>query len=428
MKLEQIKEINSEQLLVFENARIIDPAQDIDSMGSLIVQNGKILALALDKDANNFPKAGASIIDVAGKIICPGLVHLQTYLPELSAKAVANLSSQASAAGITTMVIVPHLPQIIDNVALLEWLSYSAQKHSTVKIIPAAALTKSSQGLEMTDYGLLKCSGAAALSDGENTVSNSAILRQLMIYAKDFDLPILHRPQDKDLAIFAGYPAAANEGALASWLGLSAACCEAETIGLERDLRLATLTGARYHALNLSCAMSCQALERAKADNPRISASVSIAHLSFNENDIADFSMRYKYTPPLRSEEDRQSLIAALANSQIDAIVCSPNQLTNYNTPEPFAQAPVYGNNLQSLLPLALRLYHANSLSLFTILASLSCNPARIIGIQAGSLEADKPADFIIIDTEEPWKLDGLVLQGKVKATFVDGAMVYNDA
>lgn len=424
MNLELLKNHSPKQLLIFKNAHIIDPAQGIDSIGTLLVQDKKILAIELGQNYESMQN-DAIVIDVSNKLICPGIVNLQNYIPKLTKESVKELGNEAAAAGITSLLIMPTAPQIIDNVILLEWLNYTAEQYSAVNLLPAAALTKEAKSELMNDYGLLKNAGAIALSDGQNTIGNSAIMRQLMLYARDFNLPILHQPQDKNLALHNGAPFEAAEGQLASWLGLTTSPKEAEIIGLERDLRLASMTQTRYHAMNISCNASCKALERAKSDNQNISAAASIAHLSFNQNDIGNFSTNYKYHPPLRAEEERQALVASLNNGTIDAISCAPNKLSKYSSPEIFSHAPFASMNLQSLLPLSLRLYHAEALPLSTIIAALTCNPAKILGINAGTLRREHSADFLIVDLYEPWQIEGRAVQGKVQASFVNGKLIF---
>lgn len=424
MKLELLKNHSPKQLLLFKNAHIVDPAQGIDAIGTLLVKDGKILDIELGHISESIDN-DAIIIDASNKLICPGIINLQTYLPKLTKEAVADLGSEAAAAGITSLLIMPHAPQIIDDVILLEWLNYTAKQYSVVNLLPAAALTKKAKSELMNDYGLLKNAGAIALSDGANTVDNSAIMRQLMLYARDFNLPILHQPQDKNLALHNDRPFDAAEGQLASWLGLTTSPKEAEIIGLERDLRLAAMTKARYHAMNISCGESCEALKRAKSDNQNISAATSIAHLSFNQNDIGNFSTDYKYHPPLRAEEDREALVSALSDGTIDTIVCAPNKLNDYSEPAVFSTAPLSSMSLKNLLPLSLRLYHAQALPISTIIAALTCNPAKILGIDAGTLRRDHSADFLIIDLFEPWQIEGRAVQGKVQASFVNGKLIF---
>ena len=247
---------------------------------------------------------------------------------------------------------------------------------------------------------------------------------------------ISHTTQDADLAGVG----VMNEGLFASWLGLPGIPKEAEILPLERDLRLAQLTGCKYHAAKISCAMSAKAIERAKQEGLPVSAGVSINNLSLNENDIGEYRTFFKLSPPLRGEDDRQAVIAALSDGIIDVIVSDHDPQDVDTKRLPFAEAEDGAVGLESMLAAGLRLVNAEQISLSKLVAAMSTNPAKRLGLDAGTLQVNHSADFVVVDLEEPWVLDpddlksrskntafeDARLTGRVVQTFVAGSCVHD--
>lgn len=423
---------------VYHNARIVDPSRGIDELGTLIVTDGVIAAAGKDANNQGTPE-GAKVFDLRGMTIIPGLVDMRVHIGEPGGEhreTIASASEAAAAGGVTSLVMMPDTNPIIDDVQLVEFIRRTASETAITRILPSAAITKGLEGVEMTEMGILRSAGAIMFTDGRHTIDNAAIMRRAMIYARDFGALISHTTQDADLA----GNGVMNEGLFASWLGLSGMPREAELLPLERDLRLARLTGCAYHAAKISCAMSADAIRAAKAEGLDVTAGISINHLALNENDIGEYRTFFKLSPPLRSEDDRQAMITALADGTIDVIVSDHDPQDVDTKRLPFAEAADGAVGLESLLAAGLRLVNANQITLPTLIAAMSTNPAKRLGIEAGTLNKGAAADFAIVDLEEPWLLktndlkskskntafENARLTGRIQKTFVAGTCVYS--
>lgn len=423
--------------VVYKNVRIVDPSCNKDEIGTLIVVDGRIIA-AGHKAQNQGTPEGAEIFDAAGKAILPGLVDGRVFVGEPGnehRETIYSASRSAAAGGVTSFVMMPDTHPVIDDAALVEFVKQTARDNACVNIYPSAAITKQLEGQEMTEFGLLKESGAIAFTDGHKTIENSLVLKRAMTYAHDFDALIIHETQDKWLT----GSGVMNEGLLASWLGLQGIPKEAEVIPLERDLRLAALTGCRYHAAELSTGMSADAIRQAKQKLTNVTAGVSINNLTLNENDIGEYRTFFRLSPPLRSEDDRHAMIEAVSDGTIDMIVSSHDPQGADTKRLPFEDAEAGAVGMETLLAATLRLYHDQSLTLMKIAALLSTNPAKILRINAGTLQAGQKADFIVVDLDDPWVLtldmlhsrskntpfENARFQGRVIKTYVTGELVY---
>ncbi|MDR0253132.1 MAG: dihydroorotase [Brucellaceae bacterium] len=421
---------------VYTNARIIDPSRNLDENGTLIVQDGIIVASGADTNHQGTPE-GAEIIDLNGNVMIPGLVDSRVFIGEPGTEhreTIASASQAAAAGGVTSMIMMPDTDPVIDNVALVEFVKRTARDTAIVNVYPAAAITRGLQGEEMTEMGLLREAGAVAFTEGRKSLANTLLLRRALTYAKDFGAVIAHETIDPYLG-----GGAMNSGLYASWLGLSGAPREAEVIPLERDLRLAAMTGGHYHAAQISCDMSAQVLRRAKETNTKVSAAVSINHLSLNENDIGEYRTFFRLSPPLRNEDDRQAMIEAVRNGTIDVIVSAHNPQDVDTKRLPFADAEAGAIGLETLLGAALRLYHNDSLSLLRLIEVLSTAPAKLYGLDAGTLKVGAKADFAVVDLYEPWvvkaeelrslsknsSFEDAKFQGRVIRTVVGGKTVF---
>jgi dihydroorotase len=281
-----------------------------------------------------------------------------------------------------------------------------------------AALTKGQMGVEMTEIGLLKAAGAVAFTDGERSVTNAQVMRRALSYARDFDALIVHHTEDPDLV----GEGVMNEGEFASRLGLTGIPSAAEAIMLERDMRLVRLTGGRYHAASLSSIDSLEVLRRARDAGLAVSASVSINHVTLNENDIGPYRTFLKLSPPLRAEDDRRALVEALASGLIDVIMSDHNPQDVEVKRLPFAEAASGAVGLETMLPAALRLIHNGEMDFKTLIRAMSTRPAELLGLPGGTLRAGTPADVIVIDPDIPWVLDPVDLKSLCKNTPFDEA------
>ncbi|MET3559991.1 dihydroorotase [Bartonella japonica] len=423
--------------IVFQNARIIDPSRKIDEIGTVIVENGSITAAGKEALNQGIPEK-AEIINAQNKAILPGLVDARVFVGEPGnerRETIVSASQSAAAGGITSFLMMPDTHPIIDNIALVEFITRTVREMSSVNIYPVAALTQGFKGQEITEFGLLKDAGAVAFCEGKKTLQNSSVMRRAMTYARDFDVPLIHEVQDKDLS----EQGVMNEGLVASWLGLSGIPREAEVIPLERDLRLAALTQTRYHAAQISTALSADAIRLGKQQNRKISAGVSINHLSLNENDIGEYRTSFRLMPPLRAEEDRIAMIEAIKDGTVDIIVSSHDPQGIDTKLLPFNDAATGAIGMETLLSAALRLYHNENISLLRLTELLSTSPAKLFGLNAGTLKKGAPADLILVDLDEPWVVsaekffsrsrntpfEGARFQGRVLQTFVKGQSVF---
>lgn len=422
--------------IVFERARIVDPSRGLDEVGTVIVENGRIAAAgaaALNQGAPD----GAERINCAGKTIIPGLVDSRVFIGEPGGEhreTMASASNAAAAGGVTSIVMMPDTNPVIDNVALVEFVLRAAD-NLAVRIFPAAAVTRGFEGKEMTEFGLLKEAGAVAITEGRQTIASALVMRRALTYARDFDLVLAHQTKDRDLAS----GGVMNEGLVASWLGLPGIPREAELLPLERDLMLARLTRGAYHAAKISTAMAAAAIRRAKDDGANVSAAVSINNLSLNENDIGEYRTFYRLDPPLRAEDDRLAVVEALRDGAVDVIVSSHDPQDVDTKRLPFADAAPGAIGLETLLAVALRLHHNSEIPLARLIDALSTRPARLYGLDAGTLRPGAPADLAVIDIDAPWIVteggirsrskntcfEGARLQGKVLQTMVRGRTVF---
>ena len=406
--------------ILLANARIIDPSRDFDGPGDVLIAEGLVRDLKRGIGAAGVPE-GTDVINCAGKIVAPGLIDMRAFVGEPGAshrETFASASQTAAAGGITTIICQPDTSPVIDNSATVDFVLRRARDTAIVNIHPMAALTKGMAGAEMTEIGLLKAAGAVAFSDGAKSVTNAQVMRRALTYARDFDALIVHQTEDPDLV----GEGVMNEGEFAARLGLMGIPDAAEAVMLERDLRLAALTGGRYHAASLSSIASLEILKRARDSGLAVSASVSINHVTLNENDIGPYRTFLKLSPPLRGENDRRALVEALASGLIDVIMSDHNPQDVEVKRLPFAEAAFGAVGLQTMLPAGLRLVHNGEMDWTTLIRAMSTRPAEILGLPGGSLRAGAPADVIVIDPDTPWILDRADLKSQCKNTPFDEA------
>jgi len=422
---------------VLTNVRILDPSRNLDEIGTIVIKDG-VIAAAGALALNQGEPEGAIVTDCSGLVAIPGLVDARVFIGEPGAEhreTIASASHAAAAGGITSMIMMPDTDPVIDDVALVEFVLKTARDDAVVNVHPAAALTRGLHGEEMTEIGLLGEAGAVAFTNGRRTIASTMVMRRALTYAREFGAIVACETQDRDLAS----SGVMNEGLFASWLGLPGIPREAEIIPLERDLRLAALTRARYHAATISVAESAELVGAAKARGLDVTCGVSINHLALNENDIGEYRTFFKLSPPLRAEDDRRAMIAALADGTLDIIVSSHDPQDVDTKRLPFADAADGAIGLETMLAAALRLHHNGEVSLMRLVDAMSTRPAKIFGLDAGTLQPGRPADIAVIDPDEPWIVakDTLVsrskntpfedarFQGRVLTTFVAGVPVH---
>jgi dihydroorotase len=423
--------------LAFMNARLIDPDSDLDAKGALLVENGKIADLG-PRLFNDAKPADAEVIDCAGHVLAPGLIDLRVFTGEPGAEhreTLASASESAAAGGVTSFAVMPTTDPVIDDAALVDFIKRRAAATAKVKVYPTAALTRGLAGAQMSEIGLLSEAGAVAFTDADRTIASSLVMRRCLAYAANFDALVIAHAEDPTLAA-AGHM---NEGAYAARMGLSGIPTAAETIAVERDIRLVELTGARYHLGQVSCAAALEVVAKAKARGLPVTCAVSAHHLALNEQDVGEYKTFAKVSPPLRGEADRKAMVEGVRAGVIDAIVSSHDPHAPETKRLPFAQAAYGAVGLETLLPAALSLHHESGQKLLDILRPLTIKPAKLLRLPQGRLAKGAPADLVLFDPAAPRKIDpvdfrshsknspfkGRLLQGRVLRTIVSGATVH---
>jgi len=406
--------------ILLTNARIIDPSRDLDLEGDLLIADGVIRDAKRGIGAAGVPE-GTEVVDCRGKVAAPGLIDMRAFVGEPGAEyreTFASASQAAAAGGVTTIVSQPDTSPAIDEPAIVDFVLRRARDTAIVHVHPMAALTKGIKGCEMTEIGLLKAAGAVAFTDGAKTVTNAQVMRRALVYARDFDALIVHFTQDPDLV----GEGVMNEGEFAARLGLVGVPKAAETVVLERDLRLVALAQGRYHAASITCGDSLEVLRRAKDAGLMVTAAASINHLTLNEIDVGSYRTFCKLAPPLRAEADRMALVEALASGLIDAVMSDHDPQDVETKRLPFAEAAPGAIGIETMLAASLRLVHSGDIALPVLLKAMSTRPAELLGLPGGTLRPGSPADVVVFDPDTPWVLDRAELKSKCKNTPFDEA------
>jgi dihydroorotase len=394
------------------NARIIDPAQKLDETGGLLVEGDRVVAIG-SKVTKAMVGPQTEVVDCKGNILVPGLIDMRVFTGEPGTEYRETLASAglaAAAGGVTTMIIQPNTQPVIDDAAIVDYILRRAAATCKVRVAPMAAISKGLGGELMSEIGLVKQAGAVAVTDGTKAVSNPNMFRRALTYARDFDMLVVQHVEEPALA-----SGVMNAGEAASRLGLSGNPAMAEVILLERDLRLVEMTGARYHAAQISCAESVEVMARAKTKGLPVSCGVSINHLVLNEIDIGEYRTFFKLSPPLRSETDRRALVQGLADGTIDVVVSSHDPQSEDTKRLPFAEAAFGAIGLETMLAAALALVHSGDVTLPRLIDAMTAQPAKLLGLLQGRLHVGAPADFTIFDMQTSWQVDAEQLHSKSK-------------
>ena len=414
--------------------RVIDPANSVDQTQDLFICDGKIAGFGIPTREIELDKT----LDAGGLVVCPGLVDLQARLREPGEEHKATLESELAAAvagGITTICCPPDTDPVIDTPAMVQMIRQRAEEIGLTQVLPVGALTRSLAGKQLTDMAALRDAGCVALSNAENTVDNTLVMRRAMQYATTFDLTVFLNALDPWLK----GNGCVHEGEVSTRLGLPVIPEAAETVALARELALIETTGARGHITQLSCARSVAQLADARERDLAVTAAVSAHHLHLSEQDIGEFDTRCHVIPPLRSLTDRNGLRQGLTDGVIEAI-CSDHQPHGLDAKlAPFSESSPGIAGLETLLSLTLKLVDEGVLKLPEAVAALTANPARILGIDTGQLSIGARADLCVFDPTEQWQVDagklrsngsntpfdGQSLPGAVRWTLVSGEVVF---
>ena len=411
----------------------MDPANNIDEVTDVFIGQGIILAVGSPPSGFNADK----VIDAKNKVVCPGLVDLRARLREPGQEHKGNIQTETSAAasgGITTLCNQPDTTPVIDTPAVVELIEQRVHESGKCKVKNLGALTVGLQGERLSEIYSLKEAGCVGVTNAYKYISNSQVMRRAMEYVASLDMRLFLFSQDESLS--AG--GCAHEGEVSTRLGLAPIPECAESIAVGRDLMLIEQTGVRAHFCQLSSERAVNMISRAQHDGLPVTADVATHHLYLTEMDIGDFNSNCHVMPPLRDQKDRQGLIAGVKNNVVSAI-CSDHQPHDVDAKiAPFAQAEPGISSIETLLPLSLRLVD-EGMSLSQVIASLTVQPAQILGISAGALTKGLPADVCIFDPQAHWTVvsdkllshgkntpfNGWELIGKVTHTLLDGEIVF---
>ena len=402
----------------FINANILDPHNSIEEIGGLIVnEEGKIEAIGKKVNKNNLPSR-EKFIDLNEKYIFPGLVDMRVFVGEPGYEYKENfktLSNAALAGGVTSVVTMPNTNPIIDNVSIVDFLKRRGRDKSKINIFPTASLTKNLEGKNMTEFGLLQKKGILGFTDGIRTIQNTRLMSRIMKSAYDLGSLIMQHAEDYELS----KDGMVNDGIISTKLGLQGIPDLAEKIIIERDLSLLDDFNCRYHISQISSSKSLEIIEQRKK-KVDFTTGVSINNLSLNENDIGDFRTFLKLSPPLRTEDDRISLINGINKNLIDVIVSDHKPEDEESKRLTFSQAATGASGIETLLPLSLELFHNESIKLNKIIKLLTTNPAKILKVNKGNLSIGNDADFCIVDLYKPWVVKKEKMSSKSKNTCIE--------
>ncbi len=415
------------------NGLLIDPANNIEAKQDIYIAEGRIAAIGKQPDGFTLDQT----IDASGCHVIPGIVDLRARLREPGQEHKGTIASEtraAAAGGVTTVCMPPDTNPVIDTTSVVELIHQRTQAAGFARVVTLGALTANLEGEQLSEMALLKkYGGCVGVSNGLKPVSNNLVMRRAMEYAASCGLTVFLHAEDAGLA--AG--GCAHEGAISTRLGLPGIPESAETQAIARDLLLIEQTGVHAHFCHLSSARAIQMIARAQHDGLPVTADVTAHHLHLTEMDIGFFDSNCHVQPPLRTQRDRDALISALANGNLNAI-CSDHQPHDADAKlAPFSETEPGISALETLLPLALRL--TDHLPLKEVINRITAQPARILGIDAGTLSVGEHADVCIYDPAQSWIMDsdklvsqgknspfnGWELKGKVTHTLLNGNIVY---
>jgi dihydroorotase len=426
--------------VAYVNARLLDPASGLDAMGALLTEGESIADFGPALFKGGVP-SGIEVIDCGGYCLAPGLVDMRVQLREPGEEhkgTLAGAGRAATAGGVATMVCLPNTTPVIDDMSVVEFVARRARKLGLTKVYCYGAVTKGLGGQELAELGMLNESGAVAFTDGTQAIGDAQVMRRALTYAGTFGLLVVQHPEEPSLA----RGGAMNAGETATRLGLPGIPREAEIIMVERDIRLAEMTGGGLHFAHVSTAGAIEAIAAAKARGLKITCDTAPPYFALNEGAVGEYRTFAKLSPPLRAESDRKAVVEGIRAGIVDAIASDHAPEDEDAKRLPFAQAAFGGVGLETLLPVSLGLYHHGGMSLLQVLRPLTCAPADILGLPAGRLKKGAAADLVLFDPERGWKVDAddllskskntpfdkFLVQGRALRTVIDGRTVYNAA
>lgn len=413
---------------------IIDPANGIEQAGDIHIREGLIADVCL----NGNRETDEEVIDAAGLWVLPGLIDMHVHLREPGFEYKEDITSgsrAAAAGGITTVVCMPNTNPVNDNPSVTRYIVEKARHKALIRVLPAGAITRGLQGTELSEMGLMKAAGIVAVTDDGKTVADAGVMRRGMEYAATFELPVISHCQDKSL----GASGVMNEGSLSSRLGLAGIPSLAEDVVISRDTLLARYTGLPIHITHVSTSSGLEIIRQAKDSGVRVSCDVTPHHLLLTEERVRGYDTNAKMYPPLRREEDRLALIEGIRSGIVDCIATDHAPHARDEKDLDFDLAPFGVIGLQTLLPAIYRLHREYDISFSRLLTCVTINPARILGIEGGSLSPGVRADITLFDPAASWVFTresvlsksenspflGSEMHGRVVLTIVEGRIVH---
>ncbi len=418
--------------LHIQGGRVIDPANGIDEIRDLFVLDGRLV----DKKS-----PGATLIDASGKVVTPGLIDIHVHFrePGQSHKETIESGSRAAAmGGFTTVVCMPNTNPVADSPATIAWIQEKAEKTACVNVFCTGAITRGIAGEEMAPIGALAAAGVVALTDDGHCVQNHGVMRRAVEYAKQFGLPIMDHCQEATLSA----DGVMNEGEWSTRLGLPGWPALAEDLIVARNILLAEETGHPIHCQHISSARSVRLLREARKRGVPITAEACPHHISLTDEGLKNFDTNFKVNPPLRTQADIDEIIKGIADGTITILASDHAPHAPYEKEVELDKAPFGMLGLETELAVFLKilLHQRKACTLPQVIAMLTVNPARLLGLDRGTLSLGAIADITILDPDLAWKYDkndspslsrntpfhGFSLRGRAVQTIVDGKTVWN--
>lgn len=396
------------EILWIKNGRVIDPASGRDATGDVYSVDGHIVDSLSDEQ-----RSAARVIDAAGLVVCPGLVDIHVHLREpgqTHKETIQTGSFAAAAGGFTSIVCMPNTTPPADNAGTIQYIVDAIEREAIVHVYPTGCITVGMKGEALAGIGSLKRAGVVAITDDGMCVQNNELMRRAVEYANMFGLPVMDHCQDEALT----KGGVMHEGQVSLRLGLRGWPAAGEDIIVSRNVILASHTGAHIHLQHLSSGSSVEIVRRAKQRKVNVTCEATPHHIALTDEAVIGYDTNFKMNPPLRSEADRRTIIEGLKDGTIDCIATDHAPHTNYEKDKEFDYAPFGIIGLETALPVALEVLHRREgMPLADVLALMTCRPARIVRLPAGTLAPGAAADICVFHPDEAWTVDGVALQSK---------------
>ena len=411
--------------IMIKGGRVIDPGRGLDGLKEILIEDGLIVDLV---DPGAVEWAGeAQVIEAQGLLVTPGLVDMHVHLREPGEEykeTIATGVAAAAAGGFSGVATMANTRPVNDSRVVTEYILAQARAAGSTRVWPVAAMTRGLAGQELCEYGELAEAGAVAVSDDGHWVTSSQVMRRILEYSMIFGLTAITHAEDKELSSGGSM----NEGVTSTRLGLRGIPGTAEEAAVFRDIRLARLTGAKLHVAHISTAGAVAALRQAKAEGLPVTGETAPHYFTLTEEAVTGYRTEAKMNPPLRTRADLEAVIAGLADGTIDVIATDHAPHSSVEKDVEFDRAAFGIIGLETALPLTLNLVRSGVLDLAKAVAALSFNPARILGVEAGTLAPGSRADLTVIDPDRTWVVDRQALKSKSQNTPFHGMTMIGQA